>query len=851
MDKQQLMHQIFAANREIVDRGITFINEADEEEFVSYRQLYERSLCLLQDLRHHGVQAGHELLLQIQDNRLFLEVFWACILGRIIAVPVTVATNDETKLKVNKVWGKLSTPHIIGSEATMNGLASFAEEYPECGPSVDVMKARFINIASLKGESSADLMEAEPEDIAFIQFSSGSTGDPKGVVLTHSNVMANVAAMQKVWNLDAGGRVLSWMPLTHDMGLIAMHLLHAYTQSSQFIMRTKLFILNPLLWIEKANRHRINMLYSPNFGYKYFLAFYDQEHDYGWDLSGLSCLCNGAEPISTEISERFMEQLAKYNLPQTAMRPAYGLAEGTVGVCFTPQHESFKAVAVDRRFLQVGETVRLLERGELNSLLYVDVGGSIESCEVMIADEQGSPLPMSTVGYILIKGPSVTRGYYNEPEAAERLADGWLNTADIGFMLNGRLVVVGRAKDILFVNGQNVFSHDIERVAEEVDGVELWNVAACGTKGKLADTEEACLFLLYRGKNLEAFCELASRVKQHIHRKMGIFVDHVIPVKSIPKTTSGKIQRYKLGEQYTSGQFDSLIRDMESIKSKQAASENTEQLLLRLCQDLLGRELGIHDHFNESGGNSLILTQLSDELEKWHGCSVSVPDLYKYPTIAKLTAFIDRGGSLSLPSVSMDEAYFNKEGSQGVSAFEAELDTETCSVLQAMADEAKTDLKHVLLSGFLYLLKLASGEDTIHVQVAADENQFRSLTIDFAEVDSLETLIELAVTKLEARNGNEDGDESVYTAKDLDRIQQSEELRILPLFVIQADAASTQGQWLEVFDLVIELAEYDEQVEVLCGFNSRKLKEHKIKELFTQYMLLLADIVENSDKVSV
>ncbi|ANY69435.1 hypothetical protein BBD42_25330 [Paenibacillus sp. BIHB 4019] len=851
MDKHRLMHQIFAANREMVDRGITFINEADEEEFVSYRQLYERSLCLLHDLRHYGVQAGHELLLQIQDNRLFLEVFWACILGRIIAVPVTVATNDETKLKVCKVWGKLSTPHFMGSEATMKGMASFAEEQPEFAPSVDAIKSRFIDIASLKGESSADLMEAEPDDIAFIQFSSGSTGDPKGVVLTHSNVMANVAAMQKIWHIEAGERVLSWMPLTHDMGLIAMHLLHAFTQSSQFIMRTKLFILNPLLWIEKANKHRVNRLYSPNFGYKYFLAFYDSEHDYGWDLSGLSCLCNGAEPISTEISERFMEQLAKYNLPQTAMRPAYGLAEGTVGVCFTPQNEPFKYVAVDRRFLRIGETVRLLKRGEAGSLLYVDVGGPIESCEIMIADEHGSPLPMSTVGYIFIKGPSVTRGYYNEPEAAERQADEWLNTADIGFMLNGRLIVVGRAKDILFVNGQNVFSHDIERVAEEVDGVELWNVAACGTGGTTADTEEACLFLLYRGKNLEAFCELASRVKQHIHRKMGLFIDHVIPVKSIPKTTSGKIQRYKLGEQYTSGQFDSIIHDMETIKTKQAAFENTEQMLLRLCQDLLGRELGVHDHFNESGGNSLILTQLSDELEKWHGFSVSVPDLYKYPTIAKLTAFIDRGGSLSLPSVGMDEAYFNKEGSQGVSAFEAELDSETCRVLQAIADEAKTDLKHVLLSGFLYLLKLASGEGMIHVQVAADENQFRSLTIDFAGVDSLETLMVLAATKLEARSGNGDGVESVYAAKDLDRIQQSEELRILPLFVIHADGSSTQGQWLEVFDLVIELAEYDEQVEVLCGFNSRKLKEHKIKELFTQYMLLLADIVENSDKVSV
>ncbi|MFC3791605.1 AMP-binding protein [Paenibacillus sp. GCM10012307] len=845
MNKHLLMQDIVAANHEIDERGITFIEDTEQEEFVSYRQLYARSIRLLKDLQDSGVEAGDELLIQIQDNRLFLEIFWACVLGRIVAVPLTIGSNEETRLKVCKVWGKLTRPHLIGNESVISGLTQFAAEQSEWNEHVDAMQGSFIDSDLLKGLATGEVQPAQPDDIAFIQFSSGSTGDPKGVILTHSNVMSNVAAMKKIWGIKASERVLSWMPLTHDMGLIAMHLLHAFTQSSQFIMRTKLFILNPILWIEKTNQYRINRLYSPNFGYKYFLAFYEQEHDYGWDLSCLTCLCNGAEPISTEISERFMEQLVSYNLSQTAMRPAYGLAEGTVGVSFTSLGEPLKYASLDRRFLQVGQAARLLERGDPNSLLYVDVGYPLDSCEVRIADATDTALPMSTIGYIQIKGPSVTCGYYNDSKEA-RNAEGWLNTTDIGFVQDGRLVVVGRAKDILFVNGQNVFAHDIERVAEEVDGVELWNVAACGSAGLSAGMEKILLFLLFRRRNLEAFATLSNRVKQHIHRKMGIFIDHVIPVKSIPKTTSGKIQRYKLGEQYATGMFDDVIHELESIKDIQAAGESTEEMLLRLCQDLLGRQLEIHDHFNESGGNSLVLTQLSDELEKWHGIQVSVPDLYKYPTIAKLTGFIDRGGSLILPGVRMEETYFNRNGGPPVSAFEAMLDPDTFRRLQEIADDAQTDSKLVLLSGLLFLLKLASGENTVTVQVAAEDYEFISLTVDFAEVDTVDTLLELVSAKL-----GPDSERHAYSANDLDRIQQHDELRILPLFVINPDAKPVHVQWNEGFDIVIEPVEYDNQIEVLCSLNCHRLKEAKIKELFTQYMMLLSDIVKNSDKVSV
>src|SRR5690554_3601880 len=300
------LQHILIGNKSITDRGITFINDAEHEDFMSYSELYNRSVRLLNGLRHAGVKAGHELLFQIDDNRTFIELFWASMLGQMIPVPVTMGVNEESTLKVYKVWNKLNDPYLLYQGDVLEGLSDYVLDNPEWTLQLQEMRSRSLNPEQLMSEGEAMIAEAEseseleldPEQMAFIQFSSGSTGDPKGVILTHSNVIANVRATAESWDLDVIKAALSWIPLTHDMGLISMHILNAYIQINQYIMPSKLFIRNPILWLDKAHEHRISVLYCPNFGYKYLLAYYEQEQDYEWDLSNIQYICNGAEPIS-------------------------------------------------------------------------------------------------------------------------------------------------------------------------------------------------------------------------------------------------------------------------------------------------------------------------------------------------------------------------------------------------------------------------------------------------------------------------------------------------------------------------------------------------------------------------
>jgi len=842
------LQDILIRNREYTDRGITFIHEFEQEHFISYSQLYEDSVCLLHALREQGVKANQELLFQIEDNQAFIELFWACILGNFIPVPVTVGSNDETRLKIYKVWRKLNNPYLVGSEKVLEHLEKYASLHREYALDFDQMKRAWINPSNvIKDQAANYIEEPQPDSIAFIQFSSGSTGDPKGVMLSHKNVVSNVAALADRWSLKEGvGSVLSWIPLTHDMGLIAMHILCSYSCIDQYIMPAKQFIRNPILWMEKASQYRVGGLFCPNFGYKYFLSFYQKSRKYNWDLSSVQFICNGAEPISTELCERFMNELSIYGLKKVAMKAVYGLAEGTVGVSITPRNEEFKYVSLDFRSLHMGQEVKMVERGDPNSMLYADVGYPIESCEVVIVNEAGNELNDCTVGYIWIRGSSVSQGYYNDSNATERIIkqDGWLHTGDIGFKRKGRLVVIGREKDVLLVNGQNVFSHDIERIAEEVEGITHWNVAATGARRPNAESDDILLFLLYRSKDLDHFVELAKKVTSHIQQKMGIYINHVLPTRDIPKTTSGKLQRYKLAESYIQGDYDSLISTLEGIKQEKIKKSpiDIQEVLDRIFQDVLGRSLGMDEHFLDAGGNSLLLTKVTDELQSTYGIEVKVADLFNYPTINLLVEYIKQGDTIRLPSVGLPEIYFLPT-ERAKNKYTATLDKLTSTNLRALASAIDAETRDIMAAGFFFLLKEISQEQMVTILISNDNDHFIPVEVNFESLNSFDSLINQVKSNLSSNEANND----LSIEKDLKRIQTPEAHRILPFFSSQL-LRSMNNRVIETFSIVLEMNAAHDQIELYWNFNRQYLNEHKMKEMFTQYIMLMSDIAGVSAK---
>ncbi|MEQ4486850.1 condensation domain-containing protein, partial [Cohnella silvisoli] len=626
-------------------KGIVFIHKKSETR-MSYRELYDLGMKLAQRLHMRGWHSRDEVVLQIDDQCAFVVGFWGCMLGGFIPVPITTGGNEENRVKFQQVWGTLNRPRLLTDSEPLEAEAS------EIRDDKEVFYLRLDDLEGRVSESlgSDTVSEFEPfmpsgNDIAFLQFSSGSTGQPKGVILTHANLLSNMNAFIASSGTTDRDCTLNWLPLTHDMGLIGFHLGPIYAGMDQYLMQPAQFMLDPMLWLAKVNEHRITAIASPNFGYKHFLGCFKKDESIGWDLSCVKLIFNGAEPISADWAERFLQLLAPSGLKPEAMFPVYGMAEATLAVTFPPPGERLVSVIVEAGSLLLGKPVKHAKDNDRRTVTFVDVGYPVAQCEVAIRGDADNPLPEGTVGHILIRGSNVTRGYYNAPEAsAGALAPGgWLRTGDVGFMQDGRLVITGRFKDIIFVRGQNVYPHDLEKRAEAVDGVGYGKVAACGAPNADLGEDEIVLFVQHRGKP-EKFLPLAERLKRQLSRETGFDIGRVVPIRLIPRTTSGKIQRYKLAERLSLGEWDAVFGELEALRLAVEIKEETSSYatqdehpdlirLMGIWREALGvSSVHADDHFQESGGNSLKAAQALAGIRKLWGAELSLRDIFEFPT---------------------------------------------------------------------------------------------------------------------------------------------------------------------------------------------------------------------------
>ncbi len=451
-------------NRRSEDIGITFIEGSDKEFYLSYHHLYEHALSTLLLLQNKGLKPGDELVLQLDNSKTYIIVFWACILGGIIPIPLTIGRTDDHRLKLFNVWEILNNPHLIISKQDLEKLAIFAgtKGLQHKFETLNNNKILFEEVI-FNETGQGKLHYPKEDDIAYVQFSSGSTGDPKGVILTHKNLLTNSHAILKSLKSPKSGEIFfTWMPLTHDMGLIGFHITPFVAGWQHYIMPTELFIRRPSLWLQKISEHKVTFTASPNFGYRYVINRFDEKSVIDLDLSCLRLLANGAEPISAILCEEFTNKFAEYGLHKYVIFPVYGLAEASLAVTFTKPLSEIQTLKIDRTRLNCGDNIT--EVKDKKGLSFVNVGEILENCYIRITDNLNNMVDDDIIGRIQIKGDNVTRGYYNNPIASEKIIskDGWLDTGDFGFMHKGCLYITGRAKDIIFINGQNYYPHDIE-----------------------------------------------------------------------------------------------------------------------------------------------------------------------------------------------------------------------------------------------------------------------------------------------------------------------------------------------------------------------------------------------------
>ena len=634
-------------NNQDTRKTITYISGQDKERQVSYPALKKRALGLLHHIQQTGASEGDELIIHLAENEQFIDTFWACQYGGIVAVPIAIGTSDGHRQKVFNVFEKLENPYIATTIKALQRLKVYADEYGKESIYQKIQQNAVMLDRIEELSAQGQCASTQPEQTSFIQFSSGSTGDPKGVVLTHKNLVTNLYGIIECSAFDERDSFFSWMPLTHDLGIIGFHLTPLFVNINQFMMPTDLFVRRPGLWLEKASEKKATILSSPNFGYKHVLKRFKPETQESLDLSHVRLIFNGAEPISADLCREFNAVMKPFGLGETAMFTVYGLAEACLAVSFPKLAQPLSTLHVLRGSIAEGQPAEIHDHASKQTIELVRLGQAITGTDIAIVDKEGHAVADNVVGRVYIKGENVTKGYYHEAHLNKKLitVDGWLDTGDQGLMNEGQLVITGRTKDLIIVNGQNYFAPDLESICEHVDGIELGKVIVCGIRNPEEAVDELVVFVLYRGE-LEDFYQTTIDVRRQLNEKSGLDVAHVLPIKKVPKTTSGKVQRFALADQYMDGEFNEIMAALTELSETQstgdiAAGSSVERALLDICHSVVAEQkIHLNDNIFEMGTSSLKLAQIHEKIDEMYPDVVELTDFFDYPTIEELAGFI-------------------------------------------------------------------------------------------------------------------------------------------------------------------------------------------------------------------
>nr|WP_288974219.1 AMP-binding protein [uncultured Blautia sp.] len=667
MEKIKTIVEAFDKNRDSKN-GIRFIYSEKKSEFFAYNVLYQAALKMLNNLRTQGLKKGDELVFQITNNKDFIIIFWACICGGIVPVPVNYGYSRENGIKVVKIWSKLKRPHLIYSEDYFQGFIELLKDVVSNEKTINTIIENSFSVETMKkGSTLAKIENVNEKDTAYIQFSSGSTGSPKGVVLTHKNLVTNIRAIINGCFVKHNDISISWLPLTHDMGLIGMHITPLFLGCTQNNMTPTLFVKKPLLLLDKMTEYKVTMTSIPNFGFAHMMNSLRQNVEYRWDLSSMRLIFNGAEMISYELCSKFLNYMEKYKLDKLAMFPVYGMAEASVAVTFPEYRTGLRATVIDRTSVTMGSHIIDTNIEEKDKALYVELGFPIENCEIAIVDDQKNVQGNMIVGNIFIRGDNVTEGYYGEVTTKYTLInkENWLDTGDIGFVNNHGLVVLGRTKELIIINGKNYYCSDLERVVEKISGYPDGNVAV--TSYFNGNTEILLAFLVNKG-SVARFEEQVEKIRLDFYRQVGISIENIIPVKHLPKTTSGKIQRYKLVDNYLSGDYKNVLTEINEYRKIkfdnrkiQLPITEIEKKISSVIENKLGIEkISMNDNLFYFSLQSIQIMQIYEEINQLYPDKISLSDMFKLHTVKEIADAITSSECFEIKTNVWPESYYQQ-----------------------------------------------------------------------------------------------------------------------------------------------------------------------------------------------
>lgn len=528
----------------------------DHEEVIDYAALRGEAGAIARGLAKRGVEAGETVALMLPTSRAYFATFFGILLAGAVPVPIYPPARP-TQLEEH-----LKRQSLI----LENARAVMLVTVPEALRISRLLRAKVENLRAVVSASELPAVgtdEPRPQllahDLALLQYTSGSTGSPKGVMLTHSNLLANIRAMGEAAAVDSTDVFVSWLPLYHDMGLIGAWLGSLYHGIPLVVMSPMSFLARPDRWLRTISTVRGTLSAAPNFGYELCLTKVDDTRLEGLDLSSWRLAFNGAEPVSVETVERFAARFAPYGLRREAIAPVYGLAEASVGLAFPPVGRPPLIDRVAREpFLHSGLAQRA-EPEDPNPLRLVACGRALPGHRIRVVDAAGAQLGERQEGRIEFRGPSSTSGYLRNPDETRRLLhDGWLDTGDLGYVAEGDLFVTGRVKDLVIRAGRNLHPDELEVAVGNLAGIRRGRVAVFGAMDIRTGTERLVVLAETRETDGAARAALRDRIVGVTIDLLGTPPDDVVLARpgTVLKTSSGKIRRAASRDAYERGHLD-------------------------------------------------------------------------------------------------------------------------------------------------------------------------------------------------------------------------------------------------------------------------------------------------------
>ncbi len=547
---------------------LIFYEDEGESASLTFGQLFEGAERVAADLAQRGIGRGDSVALMLPTSRDFFLAFAGTLLAGATPVPIYPPFRADRIAEYAERQSAILSNAGARLLVTFREAASVAKLLKPLVPSLEDVATAEALAHSRAAAPLGPQLHSRADDLALLQYTSGSTGNPKGVMLTHANLLANVRAIGEALGLRSDDVGVTWLPLYHDMGLIGAWLMPLYFGIPVVVLSPLAFLSRPARWLGAFHRYRGTMGAAPNFAYELAAAKISDDEIQGLDLSAWRAALNGAEPVLPATLERFATRFAKCGFHRETLLPVYGLAEASLAVTIPPVGRGPLVDHLERAaFAQEGRAVPAppgVSSEDPNVISFVSVGPPVPRHEVRIVNERGEDAGERVEGQLWFHGPSTTQGYYRNEAATTALlpegaAAGWVNSGDRAYRAGGEIYITGRVKDIIIHAGHNLYPHEIEDAVARVPGVRKGCVVAFGAADPVAGTERLVIVAESRESNRDARARLAQAITAQVTETLGLppNVVEVVPPNVIPKTSSGKLRRDATKQRFLSGDLDS------------------------------------------------------------------------------------------------------------------------------------------------------------------------------------------------------------------------------------------------------------------------------------------------------